>query len=87
MKDYQSDGLKALKQLNFKGRSSELNSHAISLEEYFQKHLPQNTAETVGHGPITLVLDNVSYQKFRLIWRYAQILGIELLYLPSYMGQ
>jgi hypothetical protein len=25
-------------------------------------------AETVGHGPITLVLDNARYQKCRLVW-------------------
>jgi hypothetical protein len=33
LKDYQSGGLKALKPLNFKGQSRELNSHATSLEE------------------------------------------------------
>ena len=41
-------------------------------------------AETVGHGQITLILDNARYQKCRLVWRYAEALGIELLYLPSY---
>lgn len=34
--------------------------------------------------PITLVLDNARYQKCYLVRDYAQTLGIELLYLPSY---
>ncbi len=34
--------------------------------------------------PITLVLDNARYQKCHLVRDYAQQLGIELLYLPSY---
>lgn len=37
--------------------------------------------------PITLVLDNARYQKCKLVRRYARILGIELLYLPSYSPQ
>lgn len=37
--------------------------------------------------PITLVLDNARYQKCKLVRRYAKILGIELLYLPSYSPQ
>lgn len=34
--------------------------------------------------PITLVLDNARYQKCKLVQELAQILNIELLYLPSY---
>ena len=37
--------------------------------------------------PITLVLDNARYQKCKLVRRYARILGIQLLYLPSYSPQ
>jgi transposase len=40
---------------------------------------------TRGDGlPITVVLDNVRYQKCALVQQYAAALGIELLYLPSY---
>ena len=34
--------------------------------------------------PVTLVLDNVRYQKCKLVWQLADELGIELLFLPSY---
>lgn len=37
--------------------------------------------------PIILVLDNARYQKCKLVRRYAKILGIQLLYLPSYSPQ
>lgn len=38
-----------------------------------------------GEGlPVTVVLDNVRYQKCALVQQYAAALGIELLYLPSY---
>ncbi|MHC4736419.1 MAG: IS630 family transposase [Planctomycetota bacterium] len=37
-----------------------------------------------GHVPITIVLDNARYQKCKLVWAYAAVLNIELLYLPSY---
>lgn len=33
---------------------------------------------------ITVVLDNARYQKCALVQEYAALLGIELLYLPSY---
>jgi len=36
---------------------------------------------------ITLVLDNARYQKCKLVRRYARVLGIELLFLPSYSPQ
>ena len=34
--------------------------------------------------PITLILDNVRYQKCNLVWQKADELSIELVYLPSY---
>ena len=34
--------------------------------------------------PITLILDNARYQKCKMVQAYADLLGIELLYLPSY---
>jgi len=34
--------------------------------------------------PITLILDNARYQKCQLVWDLAQLLNIELLYLPTY---
>lgn len=33
---------------------------------------------------IVIVLDNASYQRCRLVQKYAYVLGIELLFLPSY---
>jgi transposase len=41
-------------------------------------------AAAYANLPITLVLDNVRYQKCELVFRHAASLGIELLYLPSY---
>jgi transposase len=34
--------------------------------------------------PITLVLDNARYQKCKLVFYFAKLLDIELLYLPTY---
>ena len=34
--------------------------------------------------PITLVMDNARYQKCKIVWQLASVLGIELLYLPTY---
>jgi len=34
--------------------------------------------------PITLVLDNVRYQKCKIVWELAESLDIELLYIPHY---
>ena len=34
--------------------------------------------------PITLVLDNARYQKCKLVFYFAQLFDIELLYLPAY---
>jgi len=41
-------------------------------------------ADKVGHGSITLVLDNARYQKCKLVKHHAELLGIELLFLPPY---
>jgi transposase len=41
-------------------------------------------AQRYGQVPITIVLDNARYQKCKLVWAYATVLNIELLYLPSY---
>jgi len=35
-------------------------------------------------GPLTVVLDNARYQRCALVQEHAAMLGIELLYLPSY---
>ena len=34
--------------------------------------------------PITIILDNARYQHCKLVERYAKVLGIELLFLPTY---
>lgn len=36
------------------------------------------------NGPITLVLDNARYQKCKIVFKLAEFLDIELLYLPPY---
>jgi transposase len=41
-------------------------------------------ARRYGQVPITIVVDNARYQKCKLVWAYAKVLNIELLYLPSY---
>ncbi len=33
---------------------------------------------------MTLILDNARYQKCKIVWAVAEILNIELLYLPAY---
>jgi len=47
-------------------------------------HLLTQIAELKLKVPITLILDNARYQRCKLVQSYAQLLGIELLYLPSY---
>jgi transposase len=44
-------------------------------------------AQHYGPVPLTIVLDNVRYQKCYLVQSYAASLGIELLFLPSYSPQ
>lgn len=41
-------------------------------------------AQTHLTRPVTLVLDNARYQRCLLVQEFADFLGIELLYLPSY---
>ena len=47
------------------------------------KFLKQLYIEYEGNK-IAIVLDNASYQRCKLVRRYAKILGIELVFLPSY---
>ena len=47
------------------------------------KFLKQLYLEYYGNQ-IVIVLDNASYQRCKLVKRYAKLLGIELLFLPSY---
>ena len=47
-------------------------------------HLLIQIAQHYGPVPITIVLDNVRYQKCALVQAYADYLGIELLFLPTY---
>jgi transposase len=58
------------------------NDHYINSQSVCQLLL--KIADAVGHGAITLVLDNARYQKCKLVQDYAEILGIELLFLPAY---
>nr|VFJ97288.1 MAG: DDE superfamily endonuclease [Candidatus Kentron sp. H] len=44
-------------------------------------------ARNVGHGVFTVVLDKARYQKCMRVQWYAELLGIELLYLPAYSPQ
>ena len=37
--------------------------------------------------PISVIMDNAKYQKCKLVRRYARILNIELVYIPSYSPQ
>ena len=41
-------------------------------------------SEACGNLPITIVLDNARYQKCKVVWRVAELLDIELLYIPPY---
>lgn len=45
LRQYQQGGIEQLKQLNFKGRSSQLNEHTETLEAYFKEHPPRTVAE------------------------------------------
>ena len=45
LRQYQQGGIEQLKQLNYKGKSNELNQHQESIEKYFQKHPPRTLAE------------------------------------------
>ena len=41
-------------------------------------------SEGCGGLPITIVPDNARYQKCKVVWRVAELLDIELLYIPPY---
>jgi len=43
--EYETGGIEALKQLNFKGSPSELNEHIPSLKAHFEAHPPCTSAE------------------------------------------
>jgi len=45
LKQYRDGGVERLEQLAYKGQPSALNEHRATLEEYFGKHPPRNTAE------------------------------------------
>lgn len=48
IKQYQQDGIARLKQLGYHGQTSELSTHASTLEAYFKDHLPHTIAEAQG---------------------------------------
>ena len=45
LKEYQRGGIESLKKLGYKGQSSELNQHSLTIEEYFRNSPPRNVAE------------------------------------------
>jgi transposase len=45
LRQYQEGGIEQLKQLNYKGKSNQLNEHRETIESYFQKHPPRTVAE------------------------------------------
>src|SRR5215212_1895860 len=59
-----------------------VNETTVTAETVCQ--LLRKLAAHVTEGAITVVLDNARYQKCALVQEYAALLGIELLYLPSY---
>jgi transposase len=56
---------------------SYINAHSVCL-------LMQKLRELNPHLPIVLILDNARYQKCKIVCVNAQMLEIELLYLPPY---
>ena len=45
LRQYETDGIEGLKQLNYKGQPSELNEHIPSLKAHFEAHPPRTAAE------------------------------------------
>jgi transposase len=45
LRQYLDGGIDGLKVLDYRGQPSELNQHAVSVENYFRKHPPQTIAE------------------------------------------
>jgi transposase len=78
------------KRLNLLGAVNALTKqlHVLSNETYINSQVLCNflkdiAQEYVGQ-PITIVLDNARYQRCKLVQAYAESLGIQLLFLPSY---
>lgn len=53
--------------------------NALSVVELMSK-----VFDKYGKKPITMVLDNARYQRCNAVIEYANVIGIELLFLPSY---
>ena len=45
LRQYEAGGIEALKQMHYKGQSSQLNEHIPSLKAYFETHPPRTAAE------------------------------------------
>ena len=45
LREYESGGIEALKQLRYKGQPSQLNEHIDSLKAHFEAHPPRTSAE------------------------------------------
>jgi transposase len=45
LRQYQQGGIEQLKQLNYKGKPSQLNEHVETLETYFKEHMPRTVTE------------------------------------------
>ncbi len=45
LKDYHEGGIEKLKEINFNRPQSELDGHATTIKEYFEKHPPATVAE------------------------------------------
>ena len=45
LREYETGGIEALKQLDYKGQPSKLNEHIHSLKAYFTAHPPRTSAE------------------------------------------
>jgi len=48
LRDYQEGGIEKLKELNFHRPESELNKHARTIEEYFEKYPPASVKEAMA---------------------------------------
>lgn len=45
LRQYESGGIEAIKRLDYKGQSSELNEHTTTIKAYFEAHPPRTAAE------------------------------------------
>ena len=48
LRQYQTDGIEGLKQLNFHPQKSELMAHKTTIEDYFREHPPQTIKEAAA---------------------------------------